>query len=367
MFVGRDGVFEFLGQTLHGAYQENVVALIGPRRIGKTSILRQAERRLSDRYWPVFLDVQGILLRDVGSLWRALAERCRDVVGAQLAVPSAAEFASDLAALPRFLEGLTRAGGGLPSADGQKRLLIMLDEFDDLEHKVRSGLLPESAFAYLRHLIQHSPRIGFLLSGTNRLEELGGDYWSFLFNLAIYRKVGRLEFDEARKAITRPMAEAGIVCDDLAAYRTWELSGGHPYLLQLVGHHLVSRCQRLSCAHLDYDAVEGCIGEVMEWSESHLRYLWAQCDPVEQAMLAATHDCGCGGMTAADVAAVMRSHGCELASARLELALAGLVEKDLVALAGQVAARYRLTMGILGAWIERRHPLPRVVRRAARA
>ena len=358
MFIGREDVFAFLRETLPGAYQENVVALIGPRRIGKTSILRQAEKRLGDLYWPVFVDVQGILVRDVGLLMHSLAERCRDAVAAEVKVPPAGEFAADLAVLPRFLEQLTRAAGG------DKRFLIMLDEFDDFEQKVRSGLLPDTVFAYLRHFIQHSPRTGFVLSGTNRLEELGRDYWSFLFNLAIYRKVGRLQQAEAGDVV-QPMAQVGIACDDLAAYRIWELSGGHPYFLQLVGHYLVSRCQRVGQPCLDYDAVETCAGDIAEWGDTHLRYLWELADTLEQAVLAAVYAAGRSGATVALIADTLRAHGCDPAPAAIARAADGLVDKDLVAAAGHAAPRYKPTMGILGTWIERSHPLPRVARSAA--
>jgi HEAT repeat protein len=358
MFIGREDLLSFLREALHGAYQENVVGLIGPRRIGKTSILRQVEARFSDSYWPVFVDVQGILIRDLGHLWRAIADRCREAVGAPAAwLPSAAELAADLGVLPRFLERLTRAG--------DKRLLVMLDEFDDLEQKVRSGLLPDSVFAYLRHLIQHSPRIAFLLSGTHRLEELGEDYWSFLFNLAIYRKVGRIESSAAHEGVVQPMAQAGIACDGLAAYRIWELSGGHPYFLQLMGHYLVSRCQRLNRPYLTYDVIEGCVDEIIEWGETHLRYLWEQPDAVERALLAAIAPCGRGGATSALIADSLRAHGCELSGAAVTLALEGLVEKDLVTRTGQAVPRHKLSMGIFGAWIERHQPLPTVARCAA--
>lgn len=361
MFVGRDGVFDFLRQTLHGAHQENVVCLIGPRRIGKTSILRQAEKRLGDLYLPVLVDVQGMLVDNVGGLLHALAERCRDAAAPEVNIPARLQFDDDPTLLPRFLQQLTRSTG-----EG-KRLLLMLDEFDDLEQKVRSGLLPESVFTYLRHLIQHSPGIAFLLSGTNRLEELAEDYWSFLFNLAIYRKVGRLWPLQTRRAVTETMAQAGIACDDLVAHRVWELSGGHPYFLQLVGHHLVNCCQRASRSYVTYDMVEASGGEILEWGDAHLGYLWELADVVEQAVMVVIHASGRAGTTAAGVAEVLRSHACHLSPAAIARALDGLVEKDLMTQVKGAPYRYKPAMGILGAWIDKRHPLSRVARRAAPA
>jgi hypothetical protein len=359
LFVGRSATFRFLREALHGAYQENVVALIGQRRIGKTSILRQAQSRLSDLYWPVFIDVQGLLVNDLGSLLRLLAGRCREAVGVAAAVPEASEFAADPQALPRFLRQV------MGRAVGSKRLLIMLDEFDDLEHKVRSGLLPQDIFAYLRHLVQHSPGIAFLLSGTNRLEELGQDYWSFLFNLALYRRIGRLRPDSTGRALTETLAQVGIACDALTAYRTWEITGGHPYLLQLVGHYLVSRCQRTGASALTREAVDSCLGEMLEWGDAHLGYLWELADPVEQAVLAVVQGRGHKGATAAQVSEVLGRYACHVSPEVIAAALDGLVDKDLATAVGSTAPRYRLTMGIFGAWIAANQSLPRAIRRAA--
>jgi len=358
LFIGRGSAFRFLRAALHGAYQENVVALIGPRRIGKTSILRQAEARLSDLYWPVFVDVQGLLVNDIGALFRILAARCREAVGAAVTVPDAREFAADPGALPRFLRQLMR------KAPGEKRLLIMLDEFDDLEHKVRSGLLPQDTFTYLRHLIQHAPGIAFLLSGTNRLEELAQDYWSFLFNLAVYRRVGRLGCNTTCRALTEILAQLGIACDPLTAYRMWELTGGHPYFLQLVGHYLVGRCQRAATPALTCETVDTCVSEMLEWGDTHLGYLWELVDPLEQAVLVVVQGQGANGVTAAGISDVLRRHACHLSPAAIAAALDGLVAKDLATAVAATAPRYRLTMGILGAWIAANQSLPRAIRRA---
>ena len=70
MFFGRSDVFDFIHQALSGQHQDNVLVLYGQRRTGKTSILYQMDRNLSDRYLCVFIDLHGLALNSLDGLWR---------------------------------------------------------------------------------------------------------------------------------------------------------------------------------------------------------------------------------------------------------------------------------------------------------
>ena len=66
MFFGREDVYAWLRQHLHGAYQDNIIVLYGERRSGKTSILYQMKEGLGDdRDIPVLLDLQGMGLEGI--------------------------------------------------------------------------------------------------------------------------------------------------------------------------------------------------------------------------------------------------------------------------------------------------------------
>lgn len=41
----------------------------------------------------------------------------------------------------------------------------------------------------MRHLMQHSEGLSFVFVGTRHLEEMSADYWSVLFNIALYQKL----------------------------------------------------------------------------------------------------------------------------------------------------------------------------------
>ena len=359
MFFGRDDIFDFLDRNLRGEHQEHVVALIGPRRIGKTSLLRRIGARLADRYHVIFLDVQGLLIDSAPLLFYELANRVAASLrssGVKVPSPNRAEFEAGASVMAEgYLQGAVQAAGG-------RHLLILLDEFDDLEQKVRSGLLPESVFSYLRHLIQHQPGVAFILCGTHRLEELGQEYWSFLFNLALHRRIGCLPPDSAHRLIREPLERAGTVCEDLAVEKVWRLTGGHPYFTQLACHRLVDRCHRDKHNSLAVEDVDATVEEIGEWGGVHLAYLWKFAGEAERLALAALAEVGPPGtaVTALQLAELLRPHGAELAPEALHGSLVALTDQELLWRVPGPEARYSLRLGLLGHWISVRHPLARI-------
>ena len=232
MFFGRGAEVEYVERALAGGETGSVVVLVGQRRTGKTSLLKRLAARLSYQYRPVFVDVQGILVSETEAFFEELARLTlsSDGPGTMLGDGEAVTGArgADMVREAAALSG--------------RHLVLLLDEFDDLNAKVESGRLSAEVFDQLRNLVQHSENVSLVLSGTHRLEELAGDRWSFLLNLAIYRRVGCFEREEGEEVLRAPLARLGIACEDAAIGRAIRLTGGHPYFLQLVGYRLVEEC-----------------------------------------------------------------------------------------------------------------------------
>lgn len=260
MFFGRAAEIEFIERSV-SADHGPVVVLVGPRRTGKTSLLQQVAVRLARLHRPVFLDMQGVHASHTDGFLRELARP----------LLSRGELLSD-------------GGPGLPGsgadmvreaiAGSDQRVVLLLDEFDELERKTRSGALEASALDYLRHLVQHQPNVSLVLSGTHRLEELGGELCSFLLNLAIYRRVGCLNREEAEQVLAEPLGRLGIACEDAAVALGVRLTGGHPYFLQLLGYRIVERCARSGEGGVWVRSIEQAADEVVDQGDTHLRYLW---------------------------------------------------------------------------------------------
>lgn len=326
MFFGRAAEIEFVERALASGDDGNVVVLVGQRRIGKTSILRRLEARLASSYGhhPVFVDVQGMLVANTGAFFQELARRC---------LPMAADAASDrVAGADMVRDAADRLG---------RQVVLLLDEFDDLDSKVRAKVLDAEVFSQFRNLVQHSPGINIVLCGTHRLEELAGEHWSFLLNLATHRRIGLLG-DEAADVIRVPLAGLGITCDQPAVDHIVGLAGRHPYFLQLLGYRLVERCIESGEAVIRLDTAEGATGEVVEQGEVHLRYLWEMVGSQGQQVIRALAPAD-GGLTLDEL---RRSSG--LSSRQLRRTLRELAISELVR---ESAGRFAIEIGLLSRWL----------------
>ena len=283
VFIGREDTFELVTANLQGAHQDNVVILIGQRRMGKTSILRRLPGYLGDGYLPVLIDLQGLLGAGEASFFRDLTALVHDELaasGIRVDEPPAADFELDPAAVfkRRFLRDAERALG-------EKRLLLMFDEFEVLEERISSGDLTPRVLSYLRSLMQHEVGVSFMFAGTHRLDELTRDYWSVLFNLAVYLDVGHLSQSQVVGLFTRPTRNTFEV-DSLALDKIYRTTGGHPHFSQLLARELVELCNREKLSYVTVQDVNVVTETVVDKGQLHIAYLWNEASRSERSAAA---------------------------------------------------------------------------------
>jgi outer membrane protein assembly factor BamB len=353
VFVGREDLFAFICENLGRQAGESVLVLVGERRMGKTSILRQLPLRLGKRVVPVFIDGQAVgmgpgmanLLYDVGlEVQRGLVEE-----GIRVELPPLADFeARPTDAFERRLLAETRA------ALGDRTVLFLFDEFEELEARVRSGDLEEKVFPYLRHLMQHLEGIGFVFAGTHRLEELTADYWSMLFNIALYKRVGMLDENASRRLISQPVSDYGLVYDDLAVDKMLKATAGHPYFLQLLCHTLVNIHNRERVNYVTVGDVDRGLEEMLGLGEAHLAFLWERATPWERAILAALARLASLGEagTVGTVGALLANYSQAADPKTIRRTLQRLTAHGTLRAVGEDKACYEFQVDLVRLWIE---------------
>jgi hypothetical protein len=362
VFFGRDDLFAFVRENLGGGGEENILVLVGQRRMGKTSLLRQLPAYLNERYVPVFLDAQALGLEGgMAGLLYDIALEIGEAVGEQVTTiqqPSWEEmvdrpvFAFERQFLPKVVDAL----------DG-RTLLLLFDEFEEVEARVQGGELPATVFSFLRHLMQHSRNMTFLFAGTHRLEDLSADYWSILFNIALYRRVSTLDPAAARRLIIEPVQGYGVVYDDLAVEKMLRVTGGHPYFLQLLCHALVNLHNRERRNYLTIEDVNRTLAEIVGLGEAHLAFLWGGSSPEEQAVLLALArllSAGEPGSRGA-VTVLLAEHGLELNRVQVSEAIRCLVRREILRQAEPGADSHGFVVDLVRMWIDETQSLGRVL------
>jgi hypothetical protein len=287
VFYGRQDIFQFVNQNMDASTsQQRVLLLIGERRIGKTSVLKQLPACVKDkRYVHIYFDCHAIEgIPNVISFFQRLTMLIGDSLeegGTSMDRPSEEDLKNNAYLfleqefLPQVWERI-----------GDRRLLVAVDEFERLDRYVEEGKMEGLDFAApLRALIQHQDWLAFVFAGTHQLEALFSKYWSVFFNMAQQKTIGFLSQEEARGLITEPV-RGRRVYDDLAVEEVLRATGGHPYFLQVMCDRLMNLCSTERRSYVTIRDVRDVSEEVLATGRAHLTFVWDESDQAEQDVLA---------------------------------------------------------------------------------
>ncbi len=210
----------------------NWLWLLGTRRIGKTSLLKQVEHITASSpergYFPIFWDLQGAddpreLHADFGDALLDAEERL-EKIGVPLEKIEADDLFVSLGRLRRQLR------------TKNLQLLLLCDEVEEL---IRLNEKEPSLLRKLRREMQSREGIRSVLASTIRLwalAEQGGDTSPFLHGFAPPLYLQTLSDDEATSLIRQENLPAASRPDlgDQAVRTIREHCDNHPYLIQLV-------------------------------------------------------------------------------------------------------------------------------------
>jgi len=231
-FYGRRAL---INEVLHG--HRNCLWLLGIRRVGKTSILKQLEHLTTGGeeagFFPLYWDFQGA--EGPGDLDESFAESLLDTRDRleDLQVPLTRVEGDDLlTSLGRLRRELRLKG---------RTLLLLGDEVEELI------TVAERAPRFLRRFrraLQSAEGIRTVLASSIRLWDLAYEQTTtspFLHGFTPPLYVRGLEADAARSLIRQSQApqEARPVLDDASVEEIRSRCDDHPFLLQLVGERFV--------------------------------------------------------------------------------------------------------------------------------
>lgn len=352
LFYGREELFNFIAENVGHINRRNVLILVGQRRTGKTSALLQLEHHLPRHLLPVYIDCQSLgVTPGLPALLYDLAWHIADVLssrGLAIDVADPVEWQDDAAGYfqRHFLAQVRTLLGP------EQTVVLVFDEFEAFENLVHDGILPATFFTYMRHLMQHSDGLSFIFVGTSRLEEMSADYWSVLFNIALYQKIGYLSDSAATRLICEPVAP-NLVYDDLALDKILRVTSGHPYFLQLVCYTLVKQANAQRTGYVTISDVNAALDEMLRLGEVHFAYLWQRSSHTERALLTAVAHLMDRDTPfhPEDLIEYLEPYDIHLDPAEVTAALNRLVEREIMReVTEEATTLYELKIGLVGLW-----------------
>jgi DNA-binding winged helix-turn-helix (wHTH) protein len=233
-FYGRT---QAVDEVLAG--NRNWIWLLGTRRIGKTSLLKQLEFVASSKpdlgYVPIFWDLQGADSPD--ELHRDFADALLDAVDHL----ERAEVAVEEVRADNCFDSLARLRRVLLSRN--LRLLLLCDEVEELIHLHEQD---PSLLRKLRRALQSKDGIRSVLASSSRLWQLAdaGEHTSpFLDGFTPPLAIGPLTTHESRGLILQSQLpeSAQPPFSEEHVEKIQDLCGGHPYLIQMLCRQLLDR------------------------------------------------------------------------------------------------------------------------------
>jgi outer membrane protein assembly factor BamB len=361
MFYGRQDDLAVLQADLTNPEGNVTIVLYGQRRSGKTSLLNQLMNTdILAPHIPIYVDMQneslGIsiskFLRNIAHyIQKALKKR-----GISVQHPGLKEFEDD----PAFIFNcfLDEVEGYLQD----RKLLLLIDEFEIMEQKVQEKALPQEIFEYLRSLMQHRESMNFVFSGTHTIMQLTANYWSVFFNIARHYKLSKLGGEAATQLITRPV-EGMLEYNTFAMQKIRQLAADQPYLIQLICRALVDHCNMLQKNYVTINDVNIVLDAVMETGKVHFQWIWEQANQQERVVLSILAQEGGEArrlLSLADIEEVYVSHGIPYDHRIVLQSLSSLREKDIIE-SNSNNTRFRVLLGLSQRWLRETKSLRRVM------
>ncbi len=261
VFKGRNDLFKMLEQELSSSAEKRpTLLLLGARRTGKTSVIKQLPARLGPFVIPVEIDLQSVSVTEnaIGlfvAIGNIIQKAC---VNRHVDIPALVLTELERDPYTGFQNWLTT----IENYINDKWLLLALDEYESLGEMLLTNRVDERIFQLLRGLIQHHNHIALLFSGSHTLEDLP-PYWShYLVNVSIL-KVSALKESDARELITRPIPEFNLKYQDGTVEYILEKTACQPYLLQLTCRELVNSLNESERLFATYDDVKLAISSTL--------------------------------------------------------------------------------------------------------
>lgn len=105
---------------------------------------------------------------------------------------------------------------------------------------IKDKKIPANFMDFLRGLLQESPQVAFAFAGLHTLDEMTADYFHPFFGSVINIPVGFLSRGATGQILANPAIKDFLLdYTPEALDKIYDLTYGQPYLVQLIGFHLV--------------------------------------------------------------------------------------------------------------------------------
>lgn len=307
MFFGRDYELKAILRTI----RDRSFAIVGGRKIGKTSVLTQVQRLMDQTTTdaPIYLDCQHVT--NYTEFFEALAIKSQIEIGSN---------APDV---------LRRVAVRLRVRQPNRNVVMLLDEVDQLLHYDEGNQC--RLFKVFRALSQEG-LCRFVLCGERRLNNALHDPGSPLFNFCNIMPLGHLLPQDVRRIVLGPMATMGVILENPEALveEIIELSSCHPNIVQAFCQMLIVHINERGDRSIKMQDVAD-VRSSEQFLDFFFEVIWGNATGLER--LITVIEAGERCFSSEDVIRNLREQGCDIPAVEVQealkmLALFSILKKD---------------------------------------
>jgi Novel STAND NTPase 2 len=276
MFFGRRDALRRLFASIR---DQQCISLVGPRRIGKSSVLGALRSQELQTRFGFTLDAHVLAYIDTAAHTLKSYEDFLEFISAQLIAqnqdrlfPLQAQPKRDVSQFRQFLEDI-HALGFYP--------VLLLDEFENIASQPQFT----STFFFFLRAQANMGMISYITASKDTLDKvchanLAG---SPFFNIFSTLRLGALTHSEAQELALLPAQGAGIPFSPTEATWIANIAGRHPFFIQRACHFLFEAKSLHPQQTVEMDEVGQ---QVYTELLPHFQYAWTHVDPESQEQLA---------------------------------------------------------------------------------
>lgn len=349
MFFGREDLFQWMEKNMKGSTIYQNVLITGQRKTGKTSFLKSFQKRFDLDHCCVFIDLES---HPVPKDEEFLLEVCQELhylISINISPPNPQEFArKSYMAFGNYLRNL------LSHIPNSKGIILIFDEFDKVEDKIKESKFEPGFLLFLRAFFQHTPRVTAIVGGKFDFEKLNSPEWKEFFTIFNPKKIGALDEKSARDIITDPVRDF-LQYDEYAIRKILDFSGRNPYYIQLLCHTLINYMKDVKRNFVEVEDVSlAVLKEAKEKADLVLRMTWEDLDQMDKNILFALSRLrlqSMGSVGLEELEQYLGQNNVKLKKWRLFNLLEPLVEKDILTKFEGTPPYYDFNVALLGEWI----------------